>query len=331
MIEKFLSLSIRAGQHLKVMRSERSLHSLDSFDRRGKDLRISPRISGEVTIGDYKRDAWNSRAASERYLENVERTFFGGITSEIFMGYLGPEDRVLDIGAGTGRLSFPIADKGCEVVAVDISESMLRALEENKGERRITSILSDGDKIPVEDAQFDAVVSMDFMFHFPNWRDFLREQVRVCKSGGHIIYNFYASENLKNIDTDATVAGNCLAGGEFIAQCTKQELEETCDALGLEIVRLHPYDFLAVNGLWFPNLSMEEASTFLSLYRKILANETILSTITKFEHDIVGNLSPEDCARMIVVLRKKGEAPSTGDQEVDSNSELGMLHGKDLS
>jgi len=137
-------------------------------------LYFNANITTDEEIGQYKRNAWNSENAAQRYKINVEQNFFNAVTAKFYTKYLNPTDKVLDVGAGTGRLSFAIADKGCEVVSTDISESMLKVLDETKGERNIKTIVSDGDGIPVGDEQFDAVVSMDFMLHFHNWQDFLK-------------------------------------------------------------------------------------------------------------------------------------------------------------
>lgn len=268
-------------------------------------LYFNANITTDEEIGNYKRNAWNSSEAADRYYKNVEHNFFNAVTSKFYTNYLKLTDKVLDVGAGTGRLSFAIADIGCEVVSTDISESMLNVIEKTKGERKISTIVSDGDGIPVGDEQFDAVVSMDFMLHFHNWQDFLKEKVRACKRGGHIIYNFYSGDNLNNINKDKAIASNYIANGEFIAHCTQDELKIICEELGLEIIKLQPYNFLAGNGLWFPNLTTEEVVTLRNLYTKIMTNEKILHVIKEFEEKVVENLTPEYCATMVIVLRKK--------------------------
>jgi len=271
----------------------------------GTQMNINETVPTDIDFGEYKRNVWKPHGAVEEYHKNVEHNFFNAVTSKFFTQYLKSGDKVLDVGAGTGRLSFIIADKGCSVTALDISEYMLEKLNETKAERDITTILADGDKLPVKDANYDAVVSMDFMLHFLNWQDFLKEKARACKSGGYIIYNFYNTDNLKNVSADKIKASNYVVNGGIISHCSKEELQGICNKLGLEIVKIQPYNFLGPNALWYPNLSIDEVNILRAIYYKTLANEKVLGVIKEFEEKIVENLSPDYCANIIIILRKK--------------------------
>ena len=151
----------------------------------------------------------------------------------------------------------------------------------------------------------EVLVSLDLLMHFPNWPDFLKEKTRACIKGGHIIYNFYSGENLKHINNDKAMASNYITNGDYVSHCTKNELQYVCEKFGLEIIKLQPYNFIGLNGMWFPNLSAKECIEFRKLYLKILANEKILKVIKEFEETIVNNLSHEYTASMMVILRKK--------------------------
>ena len=62
----------------------------------------------------------------ESYEELTERTL--GIVEK----YVSPPAKIVDFGAGTGRLSIPLAEKGYEVTAVEPCEAMLEQLEKKK-------------------------------------------------------------------------------------------------------------------------------------------------------------------------------------------------------
>lgn len=69
---------------------------------------------------------------------------------------------ILDIGAGTGSFAIPLAQKGAHVTAMDISEGMLAALNEDAQEQGIQSKVrthqSDWDAFPLSQ-KYDMVIA----------------------------------------------------------------------------------------------------------------------------------------------------------------------------
>jgi len=70
---------------------------------------------------------WNKRAAAYRRATHGETR---ATERELAVLDLRPEDTVLDMGAGTGRLAVPIARTAAHVTALDPSEGMLAILRE---------------------------------------------------------------------------------------------------------------------------------------------------------------------------------------------------------
>ena len=70
---------------------------------------------------------WDKRAAAYRRATRDEK---GATEQEIAILDLRPGDTVLDVGAGTGRLSVPMANIAARVTALDPSGGMLSILEE---------------------------------------------------------------------------------------------------------------------------------------------------------------------------------------------------------
>jgi ubiquinone/menaquinone biosynthesis C-methylase UbiE len=95
--------------------------------------------------------------------------------------------RVLDLGCGAGHVSFQVAEVAAEVVAFDLSSQMLEVVANTAAERGFSNIrteLGAAEKLPFEDASFDAVFSR---FSAHHWQDVglaLREVRRVLKPGG---------------------------------------------------------------------------------------------------------------------------------------------------
>ena len=138
------------------------------------------------------RTMWNHRASSwEHQVEGSEA--FERIRWELIVASeLKSSDRVLDLGAGTGFITLPIALKTNEVVAVDVSEKMIDALQRKAAEQRIlnvTSVVMDLTELSFPDASFDVVVSSYALHHL---RDDDKEQLivscqRWLRPGGRIV------------------------------------------------------------------------------------------------------------------------------------------------
>ncbi|WP_136519124.1 MULTISPECIES: demethylmenaquinone methyltransferase [Cellulomonas] len=94
-------------------------------------------------------------------------------------------ETVLDLAAGTGTSSEPLADAGVHVVPCDLSTGMLGV-----GKRRrpdLPFVAGDALHLPFADASFDAVTISFGLRNVPDPDRALAEMLRVTKPGGRLV------------------------------------------------------------------------------------------------------------------------------------------------
>ncbi len=93
--------------------------------------------------------------------------------------------KVLDVGAGTGRLSLPLANRGAQVMALDVSPKMLELVK--KKNSQITTVVGDAESLPFADGSFDIVTAAFLIVHLKDPIRFFDEVYRVLKDGGKFL------------------------------------------------------------------------------------------------------------------------------------------------
>jgi ubiquinone/menaquinone biosynthesis C-methylase UbiE len=93
--------------------------------------------------------------------------------------------RILDLGAGSGRIGRTFVLAGDDYTGVDLSFGMLRAFADQVSAGCLTQ--ADGARLPFADAMFDAVLLIQVLSGAPGWRSLLAEAMRVLRSGGALI------------------------------------------------------------------------------------------------------------------------------------------------
>jgi ubiquinone/menaquinone biosynthesis C-methylase UbiE len=145
------------------------------------------------------RDNYDKEAARYDALRytSLEGRFFSDLEVDVLRSWmpLAPGRRILDMPAGTGRLTVALADSGAAVVGVDISLNMLAqadAKATTQGATHAHFLQGSGTQLPFADNTFDSVASFKFFHLVPNERKraFIQELTRVLKPGGSLIVEF---------------------------------------------------------------------------------------------------------------------------------------------
>ncbi|HEX8220871.1 MAG TPA: methyltransferase [Chloroflexia bacterium] len=105
---------------------------------------------------------------------------------------LVPPGRALDIGSGTGNLTFKLLDRGFCVNAVDISEEMLGRLRRKAAshprKEALTIMHADADASIVEaHGPYHVITFSSVLHHLPDYEQTLRRAAELLAPGG-IIY-----------------------------------------------------------------------------------------------------------------------------------------------
>lgn len=163
-------------------------------------------FSGNASVYDQRHGAALSPEATHDLLAAAE---------------LPPGSRVLEVGAGTGRVAIPLAVAGCIVFALDPAQAMLHELCNKAGGGKPVAVAGVAVPLPFPPACFDAVVFARILYLLPDWQGALAEAVRVLKPGGCLLHEW----------------GNGTAGEEWVA--IREKAREMFVAAGLK-TPFHP-------------------------------------------------------------------------------------------
>ena len=93
---------------------------------------------------------------------------------------------ILDIGAGEGRFSRMLAQRGARTIALDLFWPMVQAARHRSaGQGAI--VRSPATPLPIASATVDTVVSYIVWVDVPDFRSAIAEAARVLKPGGHLV------------------------------------------------------------------------------------------------------------------------------------------------
>jgi SAM-dependent methyltransferase len=108
------------------------------------------------------------------------------ILAPLFVDFVGVQGEVLDVGCGTGALTFVIAKSQAvsKIVAMDLSEGFLAYARSTTDDSRISFQQGDAQSLPFPDASFDSCLALLVMAFIPDAPKAAREMRRVTRPGG---------------------------------------------------------------------------------------------------------------------------------------------------
>jgi SAM-dependent methyltransferase len=154
--------------------------------------------------------------------------------------------RILDVGCGFGGTIAHLNERlsGCELVGLNIDERQLtRARESVLAGRGNTVRFVQGDAcaLAFDDGQFDVVMAVECVFHFPSRKRFFAEARRVLRGGGTLVVSDFVLDSDKLDDLAAWTEENTAAVDGFYGPATTA----LCSDTYVRIARANGFSILA--------------------------------------------------------------------------------------
>lgn len=181
----------------------------------------------DIHIGLYERPSESIADASLRTVETLADR----------IADLGPQSRVLDLGAGYGGAARYLAKRfGCQVACLNLSETQNarnRELSDAAGlGQRIRVVHGNFERVPEPDSSFDVVWSQDAFLHSGQRLEVLQQARRVLKPGGQLIF----TDPMQADDVPSGVLAPVLARIHLDSMGSFGFYREAARSLGMEEV-----------------------------------------------------------------------------------------------
>lgn len=179
---------------------------------------------------------------------------------------LGPGGRVLDVGSGTGALSFALLKSAAceEVVGIDPSSSFVDFAIDQSAIGKAAFEVGDAQELRFEDGSFSHCLSLLVVNFIPDPEQAMREMVRVTESGGVIaaaVWDYREGMEMLRVFWDEAVAldpGADSRDERHMPYCTEKELAGLWRSAGLQRVETAPLSieqrFESFDAYWQPFL-----------------------------------------------------------------------------
>lgn len=281
----------------------------------------------------WKSDAWKNPEMvswySQRMVEsNGTRRFKNQLETDLCAAHVAGNE-ILDVGIGTGRASLPLARRGFAVTGTDNSQAMLDECRRLAGDTPISLRLGEVGHLPFQDAQFDTLLSLNVVVHFPHWREFLKEWRRVVRPGGRIVFDVHSLDNYRVArGTSATEANLVQAAqqeqgfAEYMLRVAVSDMVAEASANDLTVVGIIPYGaFLGGGNVNYLVDDLERKSGWQRLLSWFATDGRLYDFAMFLEREFISRLTSVLTGRYMVVLENRPDSAANR-QWLARNSEI---------
>lgn len=135
------------------------------------------RVEQDTRLREREDDFWGNYAA--RFARGIDAP---DPIRDLLLTMIAPGERVLDVGAGSGRYAIPFAARAGEVIAVEPSQGMAHALEHEAQQRGITTIrVLQSDWLTADAPQADVVICAHVVYFISEIEAFIQKLVQHAR------------------------------------------------------------------------------------------------------------------------------------------------------
>jgi ubiquinone/menaquinone biosynthesis C-methylase UbiE len=197
-----------------------------------------------------ERSIWSRQASA--YDARVFRIYREAyqLSVEKACAVLSSDNRVVEIGCGTGIITLGVAACVGRVIGTDVSPEMIEVARRKAEEREVENVdfrVSDGYALPYDDASFDAVLMFNTLHVVKEPEALLREAHRLLRPSGYLVSatDCYAEPVPLAIRLKLLVQGLLKALGviPFLSSFTVEDLRRLFESASFEVMEtdvLHP-------------------------------------------------------------------------------------------
>jgi SAM-dependent methyltransferase len=220
------------------------------------------------------------------------------LLAPLFVDFVGVQGEVLDVGCGTGALTFAIAksERVSKIVGLDLSEAFLGFARSKTDDPRISFESGDAQNLRFSNASFDQCLALLVMRFIPDGPKAAREMRRVTRPGGIVataMWDTTGGNELNDSLSDAALSLDPNAPQEKDmpgVYGTAQELMSLWSAAGIRNIEVKnivfPCGFESFDDFWQP---LTEGQGPAGAYLRRIAEDHRTALRERLRQNLFGN------------------------------------------